>query len=188
MDSTTKDRILLESLSLFAKHGYDSIGVSEIVKRCGVTKPTLYYYFESKENLLKCIVAHFSEELRQLVQEASESQASLAERLGMAADRYLRFSSGNPDFIRLYLSLVFTPHENRAYGIAKAEAEQIQTVVESLFEADDGFREQKRLFAASFIGQMNMFAALILNGYTHYVPELAITIVTMFLNGAGSIL
>ena len=36
---------------LFAERGYDATSVREIVEAAGVAKPTLYYYFRSKEGL-----------------------------------------------------------------------------------------------------------------------------------------
>ncbi len=188
MELTTKDRIMQESLCLFSQYGYDSVGVSKIVRTCGITKPTLYYYFGSKEGLLKCIIEHNAGKLRCRLLESYSTDDPFVAKLVSIADAYLEFTSEHVEFIRLFLSLVFTPHSNKAYGIVKTEAELIQKTIESLFIIDDNFRHKKDLLAASFVGQLNMFATLILNGYTRYDRELAKTIVTIFLNGAGSIL
>ena len=184
---TTKERIVRESLRLFSQYGYDSIGVSEIAKKSGITKPSLYYYFESKENLLKFIVEHFSEKLRTRLNRSYDTDGPLAVLLVSVTGTYLEFCTEHEEFIRLYLSLVFTPHENASYHVVKTEAERIQSTIEGFFNTDPRFAQKKALFAASFIGQMNMFATLILNGYTTYSMELSKTIVTMFFNGAESI-
>ena len=53
-------RLLQEATRLFSRQGYDSTSVREIVEAAGVTKPTLYYYFESKEGLFHALVReHF---------------------------------------------------------------------------------------------------------------------------------
>ena len=39
----------------FYMKGYDAVGVQEIVDTAGITKPTLYYYFEVKGPAGKCI-------------------------------------------------------------------------------------------------------------------------------------
>ena len=41
---------------LFATQGYDATSVREIVEGAGVAKPTLYYYYRSKEGLAKALV------------------------------------------------------------------------------------------------------------------------------------
>jgi AcrR family transcriptional regulator len=53
---TKKQEILREALGLFSAHGFEGTGVAEIVAVCGITKPTLYYYFESKEKLFSVIL------------------------------------------------------------------------------------------------------------------------------------
>jgi TetR/AcrR family transcriptional regulator len=41
---------------LFAERGYEATSVREIVKAAGVAKPTLYYYFQSKEGLAHALI------------------------------------------------------------------------------------------------------------------------------------
>jgi AcrR family transcriptional regulator len=41
---------------LFAERGYDATSVREIVAAAGVTKPTLYYHFGSKEGLAQALL------------------------------------------------------------------------------------------------------------------------------------
>jgi AcrR family transcriptional regulator len=41
---------------LFAARGYDATSVREIVEAAGVTKPTLYYHFGSKEGLAQALL------------------------------------------------------------------------------------------------------------------------------------
>src|SRR3954471_18817338 len=56
---------------LFADRGYDATSVREIVEASGVTKPTLYYHFGSKQGLAEALLtrpmSEFIESLRGLV-------------------------------------------------------------------------------------------------------------------------
>ena len=68
-----RQAILDSALTLFYEKGYDAVGVQQIVDSAGVTKPTLYYYFGSKQGLLSCVLEeHFSK---------LEEQASLVQRV-----------------------------------------------------------------------------------------------------------
>lgn len=49
--SAVRDRLLNAALQLFAEKGYEATSVREIALAAEVTKPTLYYYFKSKEGL-----------------------------------------------------------------------------------------------------------------------------------------
>src|SRR6185369_2858966 len=46
-----RDRLLNVALQLFAQKGFESTSVREIASAAEVTKPTIYYYFKSKEGL-----------------------------------------------------------------------------------------------------------------------------------------
>jgi AcrR family transcriptional regulator len=48
---TAREKILTTASKLFYRHGINSVGVDEIVRRSGVTKMTLYKHFASKDIL-----------------------------------------------------------------------------------------------------------------------------------------
>lgn len=62
-----RERLLAAALQLFARRGYASTSVREIVEAAGVSKPVLYYYFRNKEGiylaLMESSYATFSERL-----------------------------------------------------------------------------------------------------------------------------
>ncbi|MCX7746156.1 MAG: TetR/AcrR family transcriptional regulator [Clostridia bacterium] len=51
-----KRKILNAAREVFAERGYDGASISEIAKRAGVNKALPFYYFESKENILKEVI------------------------------------------------------------------------------------------------------------------------------------
>jgi len=51
------NRLLMEAaLRVFTEKGFAGASTREIVEICGVTKPTLYYHFGSKDNLYRSIL------------------------------------------------------------------------------------------------------------------------------------
>ena len=48
----TRQRILDVALDLFTEQGFDATSLRQIAERLGVTKAALYYYFESKDDIL----------------------------------------------------------------------------------------------------------------------------------------
>ena len=57
----TRRRILDAAYELFYRKGYSRVGVDEIAAFAGLTKRTLYYHFESKDQLLGSVLALHSE-------------------------------------------------------------------------------------------------------------------------------
>lgn len=56
-----KNIIINTSLKLFSEKGYDNVSVNEICSTCTITKPTFYYHFKAKEDV---IFAHFNNILK----------------------------------------------------------------------------------------------------------------------------
>ena len=53
---STKERILEESLTLFAENGYNGTGVEQIASKVGVKAPSLYKHFKGKEDILNALI------------------------------------------------------------------------------------------------------------------------------------
>jgi AcrR family transcriptional regulator len=56
LESNARQRILETATDMFAEKGYAGTYVREIVEKAGVSKPVLYYYFQSKEGLFYAIL------------------------------------------------------------------------------------------------------------------------------------
>ena len=59
--SDTGERILLTSLDLFARKGYEATSVSDIAGALGITKGALYRHFESKRAIFDAILARMEQ-------------------------------------------------------------------------------------------------------------------------------
>ncbi len=53
---TTRDRILDETLTLFAENGYDGTSVEQIAEKVGIKAPSLYNHFKGKEDILNALI------------------------------------------------------------------------------------------------------------------------------------
>src|SRR5258705_13685167 len=70
---------------LFASQGYDATSVRTIVEAAGVTKPTLYYHFGSKEGLAQALLTHpmteFVSTLRKCLDASDDPVANLVAQI-----------------------------------------------------------------------------------------------------------
>jgi AcrR family transcriptional regulator len=53
---TPRERILNETLSLFAENGYDGTSVEQIAEKVGIKAPSLYNHFKGKEDILNALI------------------------------------------------------------------------------------------------------------------------------------
>ena len=66
----SRARLLIVAANEFAKSGYHQTKISTIVSRAGLTRPSFYLYFESKEAVFKELVEKFRAELKILLEAA----------------------------------------------------------------------------------------------------------------------
>jgi AcrR family transcriptional regulator len=62
----TADRhaeILAAAFELMAEHGYHGASLRELAKRLGISQPSLYHYFSSKDELVEQIIAAYAEQV-----------------------------------------------------------------------------------------------------------------------------
>ena len=59
IEADTRSAVMREAAALFATNGYDAVSVREIVAAAGVTKPSLYYHFGSKEGVARALIEDF---------------------------------------------------------------------------------------------------------------------------------
>ncbi len=94
---------------LFAQNGYDATSVREIVEAAGVAKPTLYYYFRSKEGLAHALLtlplSNLVAALRQAVGTVEEPVACLEQVM----EAQYAFCREDPDRARFIYALLFGP-------------------------------------------------------------------------------
>lgn len=79
--SDRKFHILKSAAHVFLELGYDATSMNVIAERADVTKPGLYYHFESKQDLLYAIMSYAMDVLEAVTAEAAAAATDSASRL-----------------------------------------------------------------------------------------------------------
>jgi AcrR family transcriptional regulator len=178
------------ALELIAQRGYDGVGVQEIVDAAGVTKPTLYHYFGSKLGVLQALLDDHSGRLNRAVQEAAAYSHDLTLTLTRVVKAFFTFAKQDPTYYRMQLALWFAPTQSDAFKVVSAFNEQQYKIVERLFaeatEDHGNMRGRQQAYATTFIGLINTYVGLWLNGYTMLDDELVYRAVHQFEHGIYS--
>ncbi|SCB61108.1 transcriptional regulator, TetR family [Rhizobium aethiopicum] len=74
-------QILDAAFEEFVRCGFAGTRVEDIADRVGVTKGTVYVYFETKEKLFEAMINHFSVPFQELLAITDELSGSVTERL-----------------------------------------------------------------------------------------------------------
>lgn len=83
-----REAVLTTAARLFVEKGYENTSLNELASVLNVTKPTLYYYFESKEQILLEIVERSHQQHLEVMQQVLNSKRTGREKLKLACERY----------------------------------------------------------------------------------------------------
>ena len=87
LDKEKQDRIIDAAINEFAEYGYENSSTNRIVKTCGISKGSLFKYFENKEELYFYLIDTIS------VQMASEILPDLEKLPKDLFDRVVEYSA-----------------------------------------------------------------------------------------------
>lgn len=102
------NKLLMEAaLRVFTEKGFAGASTREIVEICGVTKPTLYYHFGSKDNLYRSILEkifkRFNREIARIAAEELPPQTKLLKVVRF----YLDHCHESPREVKLILMVIY---------------------------------------------------------------------------------
>ncbi len=109
METASHDRILLKALSLFSERGYEAASVREICEAAGVTKPTLYHFYGSKEGVYRALVEGTLRDYQAGVREIVEAPGTVPERLKRIARGHFAYTRERPELVRFLIGLIHNP-------------------------------------------------------------------------------
>jgi len=116
MDDKSRDgevarRILRAAIHLFAKKGFAATSTREIVEAAGITKPMLYYYYRSKDGLLRAALSEYTQEARREVDSVLASDLDARSKLVEFVWSVFQFHRENPDFVRMASAMFYGPED-----------------------------------------------------------------------------
>jgi AcrR family transcriptional regulator len=140
----TRSRLRELALELFAEQGYEKTSLREIAERLGVTKAALYYYFKSKEDIVRSLVEDYVAELDGLIA-WGKTQPRTAQTRAEIVRRYLHIVATGSAVFRML-------HQNQAAVSSLAAAkergelfrERMDALVDLLTEPGASLRDQIR--------------------------------------------
>ena len=109
LEPNARERLLETAIKIFADKGYAGTSVREIVEQAGVSKPVLYYYFQSKEGLFLAILEMAENLQTELLARVLESEGNILERLLLLYRRIYTGISENRNLYKMIHGLIYGP-------------------------------------------------------------------------------
>ena len=115
-----KQAVLEAAVRAFAAGGYAGTSVHDILKATGLSKPTLYYHFGSKEGLFRAILSFAYDESFNRMQAGTRDGGTCAECLVTLAAAVFDFATEHRDLMRLVFATTFAAPGEIPPGVVDA--------------------------------------------------------------------
>jgi AcrR family transcriptional regulator len=132
---TSANRILETALELFATRGYEATSVREICEAACITKPTLYYFYGSKEGVFRALVHGALEELKEDLVVALAQPLPLIDRLKLMTRNFFAGASRRRTLWRFIASSMWIPDASHAADLPCAYNDYCQLLTEAIEKA-----------------------------------------------------
>lgn len=114
-DIGVRERLLIAAAEFFARKGYASTKVREIVNAAGVTKPTLYYYFQNKEGIYLEIMREALGKFESLLRAAKSESGPASRKLFALSDNLMVLLKANLQVARVMYAIYYGPPQESPF-------------------------------------------------------------------------
>lgn len=163
------DHILSCATRIFCEKGYEGASIRDLSRRSGVSLAGLYYYFDSKEELLYLIQKHcFTTLLARLEEELGSAPRDPEARLRLLIRNHLGYFLQNPEAMKVLsheADSLTPPYARQVADIKRSYYRICRSILDDLKRQRKLRRLNTRLAVMSLYGMMNWI-------YTWYKPRL----------------
>ncbi|MBI4767649.1 MAG: TetR/AcrR family transcriptional regulator [Deltaproteobacteria bacterium] len=114
-DHTVRQRLLAGAAELFARKGYASTTVREIVEAAKVTKPALYYYFRNKEGIYLELMREAQSRFEILLDSARKEIGAVKKRILSFSEQVFQLFLDQIEIARLGISVHYGPAQGAPF-------------------------------------------------------------------------
>jgi AcrR family transcriptional regulator len=98
-----RQQILDASLAIFSRKGFHAANVSDVAAEAGVSQGTIYWYFDSKEDLLTAALLSYSEGFGEQAFAALDECPTASEKLRSMAENMVGIAGGAEGLFSLFV-------------------------------------------------------------------------------------
>lgn len=184
-DTSIQQKIIFTASALFKEYGYEAVTLQQIGKRCGVSKPTIYYHFASKPELFKVAMTTMLHNVRNVSGQLLAESGDLEQGLVRLAEA--RLASPHAEIETMMREAKPFLESGQLREIREAEQQTHELLAGHFRAAMDGqfLREEDPLFLAETFSTLMLMGNRENASYKYESPlALAQKLVAVFLQGA----
>lgn len=153
---STKNTIFRVAARLFSEKGYNGVSMREISEKCNVSKPTIYYYFGSKEGIYKELLETGVEHVFTTLESIAARPIPVKQRLVLLFKQFFRAAKTQPDYVRFFQKMFVTADKEPILKDMQKEVEQrgriLETMIQEAIDTGEFGASARPELAANIIG------------------------------------
>lgn len=110
MSISNREKLLQAGIELLSEKTFSEISMDQVAESSGVSKPMIYYYFNSKEGYYKALAGHLLQIARSMNKKILRSDLSLRENMTNYVRFRIEFVKKNPGLSRAFMSMITDPN------------------------------------------------------------------------------
>ena len=137
----TKAKILEEAVNLIIEKGFSNASMREIAKNAGVSNPTIYNYFPTKEKIIYAYIETKHKESAKILSEIEDFNTyTFREQLQSLVETELELYLNDREFIMQIFDMAFSPSKLRLHSLYQTNKmfiEMVEDMLNSAIEAEE---------------------------------------------------
>ena len=184
----TKKTIFKVAAHLFAQKGFKGVSMREIAEQAQVSKPTVYYYFGSKEGIYRELITTGFNHVYKTMDEIYELDIPVKLKLVRITQQAFNTCLKMPDYVKVLMEFVERNDKNLLNGVLEEASEKFkvltQLIKDGMATQEFGVSANPELAAAIINGTLRHFISMQLKTNEKILNEqLAFDIIEVLFKG-----
>jgi len=112
MRTHSRAALMAAARQCFAARGYFNVRIADVAKQAGMSQGSIYWYFASKEELLKAVLAEAFESLGAVMANAAATPGDARQKLERLLNGLLEYAQEGSQFTSIMISLMGQTNED----------------------------------------------------------------------------
>jgi len=112
MRTHSRAALIAAARHCFATRGYFNARIADVAQQAGMSQGSIYWYFASKEDLLKAVLSQAFESLGAVMAEAAAAPGDAHQKLDRLASSLLQYAQEGSQFTAIMISLMGHTNED----------------------------------------------------------------------------
>jgi AcrR family transcriptional regulator len=158
----TKSKIFHIAAKLMAQKGYNAVSMREISEQSGVSKPMIYYYFESKEKLYQSLMdtglAYNDSQIQEIFNSPVSTKDKLIKLFKLHFEQCLKYPEFVKFFLYMFVKIEDTPlAENLRQEELKRKHALMKLIQEGMQRGEFGISVKPEIAVEMILGTITHF-------------------------------